>query len=379
MNLSAINSMPVTRKKRISYLDLLKFIAMSFICFAHVLQRYYYPEFAHTIGFSILYSVELSIFFFVGGYLTIRPNSLKELLLYLLKMIVTYLGPAYLFTCLSIWLLPQFAEQSFSYWMGVLYHGTDTFYWYFLVAFFINGILAVGYYLSQLCFKKNGLKWDFFRVLIVTLICCAYWYGFSCIYNAPGLGPQCLSCDHVLYYLPIAFVGFLFAIFKPYFLKLKKASFITWITFGLCLIGYIVSLVFYSDWLAGLSGSFLDIFYHVLGSLTGTLVYFILAYYLSKIGWISKLSSLGRLSGPFYLIHVFFIRLIRSYVSRPTSLDGGMTIFVISFMFIFYFASLLLTWVLVKIPLTDLLLFFDYRRGKELIKVCNNDAKTDKK
>jgi acyltransferase len=369
----------VTGKKRISYLDLLKFIAMSFICFAHVLQRYYYPNFVHTIGFSILYSVELSIFFFVGGFLAKHPTSIKELLSYLLKMIVTYLGPAYLFTCLSIWLLPQFAEQSFSYWMGVLYHGTDTFYWYFLVVFFINGILAVGYYLSQLCFKKDGLKWDLFRVIIAALICCISWYGFSCIYNAPGLGPQCLSCDHVLYYLPIAFVGFLFAIFKPYFLKLKKTSLITWMTFGLCLIGYIVSLVFYSNWLGGLSGSFLDIFYHVLGSLAGTLVYFILAFYLSKVGWIAKLSSLGRLSGPFYLVHVFFIRLIRSYTTRPTSFDGGMTIFVISFMFIFYFASLLLTWVLVKIPLTDLLLFFDYRRGKELIKVRNNDVKMGKK
>ena len=156
-------------------------------------------------------------------------------------------------------------------------------------------------------------------------------------------------------------------------------SLITWITFGLCLVGYIISLVFYPDWLTGLSGSFLDIFYHVLGSLAGTIVYFILAYYLSKIGWIAKLSSLGRFSGPFYLIHVFFIRLIRSYVSRPTSLDGGMTIFVISFMFIFYFASLLLTWVLVKMPLTDLLLFFDYRRGKELLALGKNDTKTGKK
>src|SRR5574344_2870433 len=110
-------------KKRISYLDLLKFIAISFICFAHVLQRYYYPNFVHTIGFSILYSVELSIFFFVGGFLAKRPTSIKELLSYLLKMIVTYLGPAYLFTCLSIWLLPQFAEQNFSYWMGVLFRG----------------------------------------------------------------------------------------------------------------------------------------------------------------------------------------------------------------------------------------------------------------
>ena len=366
-------------KKRISYLDLLKFIAMSFICFAHVLQRYYYQNFAHTIGFSILYSVELSIFFFVGGYLVKRPKTLKELLLYLLKMVVTYLGPAYLFTCLSIWLLPQFAEQSFSYWMGVLFRGTDTFYWYFLVAFFINGILAIGYYLSQLFLKKEGFKWDLFRVLIVVLVCGASWYGFSCIYNAPGLGPKTLSCDLTLYYLPIGFVGFLFAIFKPYFLKLKKASLITWITFGLCLVGYIISLVFYPDWLTGLSGSFLDIFYHVLGSLAGTIVYFILAYYLSKIGWIAKLSSLGRFSGPFYLIHVFFIRLIRSYVSRPTSLDGGMTIFVISFMFIFYFASLLLTWVLVKMPLTDLLLFFDYRRGKELLALGKNDTKTGKK
>jgi peptidoglycan/LPS O-acetylase OafA/YrhL len=379
MNLCVIPSTPATIKKRIPYLDLLKFIAMSFICFAHVLQRYYYPNFAHTIGLSILYSVELSIFFFVGGYLAKRPKTFKELLLYLLKMVVTYLGPAFLFTCLSIWLLPQFASHDFSYWMGVLYRGTDSFYWYFLVAFFINGILAVGYYLSYLCFKKDGFRWDLFRSIVVALILCGYWYGFSCIYNSPELGPKTLSCDLTLYYLPIAFIGFVFAIFKQYFIKLKKASLISWITFVLSLISYIISLVFYSDWLTGLGGSFLDIFYHFLGSLAGTLVYFILAYYLSKVGWISKLSALGRLSGPFYLVHVFFIRLIRSYVSRPSSFDGGMPIFIISFMFIFYFASLLLTWILVKVPLTDFLLFFDYKRGKELLVLCKNDTKTGKK
>lgn len=352
--------------KRVPYLDLLKFIAMSFICFAHVLQRYYYSDFVHSIGFSLLYSVELSIFFFVGGYLAKRPKSLKELLAYLLKMAVTYLGPAYLFTCLSIWLLPQFASQGFSYWMSVLFYGTDTFYWYFLVAFFINAILAVGFYLSNLCFRKPGLKWDLLKVLMVAVICCGYGYGFSCIYNAPGLGPKCLSSDLTLYYLPFGFLGFAAAIFKPYFLKMKKASIVSWSLFAFSLVGYVISLIFYPDWLDGLDGSFIEIFCHMLGSLSGTIVYFILAVYLVKIPFVLKLSSLGRLSGPFYLIHVFFIRLIRSYTSRPTYFDAGAIFFVISFMFIFYFGSLLLTWLLVKCPWTDFVLFFNYKRRKEL-------------
>lgn len=349
---------------RLRHLDLLKWIAMSFVCLSHFLQRFYYPDFTSSIGFSILYSVELAIFFFVGGYLVKRCKTLKDLLLYLLKLIVTYLGPAYLFTCLSIWTLPQYADGDFGTWMNVLYRGTESFYWYFLVAVFVNAILAIGSYLSHLAIKKESLGMETLRSLIVAALASAYSGIFIYIYNAPDLGPTVLSSRMVLCYLPIAFVGFFVPTYLPYFRELQKKEAWMWSLFALSMIGYVVSLCFYPNWLSGMNGSFGTILCHVLGSLSGAIAYYILSIQLVRIPFVAPLSSLGQLSGPFYLVHVYLVRLLAAFIDRPEVFSAGSIFFVISFMLIFYLGSLALTWLLVAFPYTNLVLFFDPQVAK---------------
>ncbi|MCB9498368.1 MAG: acyltransferase family protein [Bacillales bacterium] len=364
---NTLNATCTKPNNRIPYLDLLKFIAMTFICFGHVLQRYYVVGFTQTIGFAILYSVELGIFFFVGGYLAKKPKKLKILLLYILKMFITYLIPAFLFTCLSIWFLPRFEGNNFAYWMNQLFYYTDTFYWYFLVAFLLNVGIAASYYFSQLIFKKEGLKYDIMRSVIILVLMGLYSLIFIYIYNSPTLGPKCLSSDLTLYYISIVFIGSMFSTFHKYFENIKSRHLIRGAIFLVCLAGYITSLYYFSNWFTVLDTPFKDISTHMLGSLAGTICYVYLAFYLSKLTFVSKVSVLGKYSGPFYLVHVFFIRLLYSFSSRPIDMVPSAILYVMIFMIIFYFGSLVVTIILVKIPYTDIILFMNYKRFKQAL------------
>jgi len=348
--------------RRIPYLDLLKFIAMSFVCFMHVIQRWGPKDFTATIGFAILYSLSLSVFFFVGGFFVKRPENLKDLGLYLVKLILTYLAPAYLFVVISVFTLPQYQSKDFGYWMNVLYRGTDAFYWYFLVAVFINAALAISFYLSRRVFKKAILSHDFLRSVMAALLLLAYSSVFIYIYNAPDLGPRVLASGQVLLYLPIAFVGFLFATFKRYFAKGETFSYFRISLIGASLIIYVVSLCLFPDWLSSLSGTFWQITLHMLGGLGGAIALYFLAMGLCRFATVRKVAALGVYSGPYYLVHVYFIRLINSYVERPSTMDPSSVFFLVSFLIVFYLGSLMMTIGLVEFPFTDILLFADYRR-----------------
>ena len=357
-------------KVRLTRYDLLKLLAMFLICITHCFQRFYSNySFLNSIFFAIPYSVSLGLFFFSGGFFIKRTTNLKELGFYILKTLITYLVPAYLFTCLSIWTLTQYDDHNFGYWMMVLYKYTDTFYWYFLTACFINIAIAIFYYLSKLVFRKGEFKSDIFRWLFIFLALADYIWIFIAIYNKwfDGIGPKCLSSDMLLYYLPISFIGFSLAIFFPYIKTSKATSLISLFSTIFCFLVWIsVVIIYRNNWFEGLSGSFLDIFWRWLGSVAGVFFLYQMAKHLSKFTFVKTLSSLSKYSGPFYLIHVYFIRLIYSYFELPASYQWYEHILVVGGSLTFFTVSLLLTMVLVKIPYTDILLFANFMRYKNL-------------
>lgn len=357
-------------KLRLTRFDLLKLLAMFLICMTHCFQRFYSNySFTNSIFFAIPYSVSLGLFFFTGGFFIKRTSSLKELGFYILKTIITYLAPAYLFTCLSIWTLSQYGGHDFGWWMMALYKYTDYFYWYFLTACFINIPIAIFYYLFHLIYKKDGFKLDVLRWLLVLFSLAGYMWIFIAIYNKSfeGIGPKCLSSDMFLFYLPTVFIGFTFAIFSPYIKKSKATTFMTLFISVLCLFIWIsIVIIFQNNWFQGLSGSFLDIFWRWLASITGTFFLYQVATYISKYQAVKKISFLGRYSGPFYLIHVYFIRLIYSFFDLPPFFQWYEHIFVVGGSLAFFALSLLVTIALVKIPYTDMLLFANFMRYKNL-------------
>lgn len=357
-------------KVRITRFDLLRLLAMFLICMTHCFQRFYSQySFLNTIFFALPYSFSLGLFFFTGGFFIKKTNSLKELGLYILKTLVTYLLPAYLFTCLSIWTLEQFKDHNFGYWMMILYKYTDTFYWYFLTACLINIPIAIFHYISHLIVKRDGPRFDVARLLFVIVGLAAYMLIFIKIYNRDyeEIGPKCLSSDMFLYYVPVVLIGFTTSIFSNY-IKLNKTtslmslfttifSFVVWIS---------IVIVYQNKWYQGLSGSFFDIFWRCISTIMGVLFFYQLAAYISRFSFIKRISSFGKYSGPFYLVHVYFIRLIYSYFTLPPSYQWYEHVFVLGGSLLFFFLSLLVTYCLVKFPYTDILMFANYKRISDL-------------
>ena len=357
-------------KKRLTQFDFIKFLAMFFICMIHFFQRFYGSySYLNTIYFALPYSVAIGLFFFTGGYFIKRPRSLKELLYYILKTLIIYLIPAFLFTCLSIWLLPQYEGHNFGYWMMILFRYTDSFYWYFLTACLINIPIAIFFYLSQLIWKHDFRKEKIFRGFFILLSLCAYSGVFIAIYNRQftDLGPKCLASDMFLYYIPIVLLGFGT---KSYLSNLKDNQatrltrlLLTLLTFTIWIS---VVIIYQSHWGEGLSGSFFDIYWRHLGTFCGVIFFYQIAKYLSRLKAIVKIAKFGQYSGPFYLIHVFLIRLIYDYMILPSSYSWYQHLLAISCSLLFFIASLSLTILLVKIPYTDILLFGKFTRYKEL-------------
>ena len=361
-------------QERLIAFDILKLVAMSYVLFGHVLQRWYVVNFTQTVGFSFFYSVSLAIFFFVGGFFVKKATKITDLLLYLAKLFISYIVPAFLFTCLSIWLLPRFADHDFAYWMGELYYRTDTFYWFFLTAFFINTILGIGYYLTNLFFKESSLIDDLLKTMFLVVFLVIFSSVFIYIYNANDLGPGTLSANMFLYYLPIAFLGFLLATFKKYFASLKKIKFLRITAFAISSSIYIVGLWHYQNWLGGLNSSFNEIAWRMIIACAGVISYYYIALFVERFTIIQKVAKYAKYSGPFYLVHVFLIRLLATYLPRPEVFNNGTMLFIVFLTVGFYIGSLGITMLMVDFPFTNLLFFGDYKSIKKIRRLFQKSA-----
>ena len=143
-----------TEKNRIGEFDLLKFIAMSYVVISHVLQRII-TGLTTTRWFGFFYSVHMSIFMFVGSYFVKRAEKFKDLIMYLLKMLLYYIFPALLFTIITVFTIERYNTNNLIYWLREFLYRTDTFYWYTIVAYFINASLSIGFYIANKIFKTG--------------------------------------------------------------------------------------------------------------------------------------------------------------------------------------------------------------------------------
>jgi hypothetical protein len=171
----------------------------------------------------------------------------------------------------------------------------------------------------------------------------------------------------VLYYFPLTLFAFIFNTFKPYLSHLSKVKILKGIGALVALVIYVPILIVYRNWLPNLNGSFIRIATLWLGSLSGTLLYYYGLAYLSKFIIAQKISYFGRFSGPFYLVHVYLVRLFATYITRPTLFDSPTIMFVTFLTIIFTVGSLFITIILCFIPYTDFFLFLNYKRLKDML------------
>ena len=163
----------------------------------------------------------------------------------------------------------------------------------------------------------------------------------------------------------MAFVGFAFRSFIPYFNKIKNNIKLTIeiIIFILAFAGYIISMYFFPNWLY--IPNYSSLIYHMLSSLAGVLVYYYFCKLIIKLNICKKLATFGQYSLQLYLVHVLLLRSITQYVAKVTVFDVYGITFIISYILVIWLGSLAVTILLSKCKYTDVILFGNYRRFKE--------------
>lgn len=353
-------------QKRLAEFDLLKFIAMSYVVFSHVLQRII-TGLTSTRYFGFFYSVHMSMFMFVSGYFVKRVEKFKDLILYLLKMLLYYIFPAILFTIITVFTIERYNAHDLVYWLNEFLLRTDTFYWYTIVAYFINASLAIGFYIANKLFKTGTFKKELLNSLLSLVFASILLLPFVYIYLYKD--PALLATNQLIYLAPMAFVGFAFKSFLPYFSKLKNKIKlpIEIAMFVLALSGYIVSMYYFPNWLSMPTTD--SLIYHMLGSLAGVFAYYYFCKLITKLNIFKKLSTFGKYSLQLYLVHVLLLRSITQYVAKVTVFDVYGITFIISYILVIWLGSLAVTMLLSKSKYTDILLFGNYRRFKEFKKI----------
>lgn len=343
-------------KVRLTHFDLLKLIALLFVCFSHVYQRTV-PNATQTIIFGIFYSVHMSIFMFVGGYFVKRCDSLKELAKYIGKMILYYVYPAVIFTILTVISMERYSGRDVLYWLNEFYVRTDTFYWYAISAIIINGFLAISVYIARKIIRKNGLPGELMTNAIVLILFGLLFLPIIFIFKSET--PGMLASNLTVEFVPLAVAGFLIKSFGKYIKINAKSRTIEIAVAIVCLVGYIVALINFQGWLK--KNTNLLLFLHQLGALAGVYCYYVLSKWLCRIKPIANISAYGKYSYPIYLVHVYLIRVITPYVSRITEVNFYSVSFVIIYALVFTFGSMVISIALTKNKYINFVLFGDYK------------------
>lgn len=355
----------VTAKKRLSEFDLLKFIASTYVVISHVLQRII-TGLTSTRYFGFFYSVHMSIFMFVGGYFVKRAEKFKDLILYLLKMFIYYIFPAVLFTIITVFTIERYNTHDLVYWLNEFLYRTDTFYWYTIVAYFINAAVAIGFYIANKIFKSGTFKKEVLNTLLSLIFASILLLPFVYVYIYKD--PALLATSQLIYLAPMVFAGFAFKSFAPYMSRLKtKIKLPIRITvFILALAGYAVSMYFFPNWLDMPDNQ--SLIFHMLGSFAGVLAYYYFCKLITQLNIFKKLSVFGQYSLQLYFVHVLLLRSITQYVAKVTVFDVYGITFIVSYILVIWLGSLAVTMLLSKCKYTDILLFGNYRRFEEFKK-----------
>ncbi len=338
-------------KRRITYLDLIKLIALIFVCVSHVYQRTV-PNAINTKFFEFLYSLHMALFMLVGGILVKKTTSFKELGKYILKLMLSYLFPAVLFTLITVLIVPNYKNHDILYWFKEYVVRTDTFYWYFISAFIINTLLAFSYTASNKIFKK-----PYFSFPLMALFNALFIFILVILYKQ--LGRDVLAFDLTLFYYFIGAVGFITYYIHELVEKTNKALFIRLIVLGITLASYITGFIILRSWVK--MTNFLIDDYHfiwyLVTSTAGAIATYIISMLLVRIKVIDRASVYGKYSKEFYLLHVLFLRIITPYVAKISGFTLYSVVFIICYSLVILTSTLSISVLLNKNKYISLALF----------------------
>lgn len=293
-------------KQRLSYLDLVRAIAMIMVVFCHVMSRMMYDA-GNTVFFNIIWLSQIPLFMLVSGMLAPsgkKVQDAKGLFFQLAKKAAVYLIP-----CLSYSIITSIISSS--NWFHVIEQSVknpEVNLWFLWVLFMFVFLFTIGQYIANKIHGKNALKvlTPPLLILIPAAICAIYMVASKQDLSLLGLK---YFAYYSVFYIAGYFINLLLKHLSskeiPHVGIWNLVVFLVTTAIFLFIAIYFKGIINYSD------TNIRQLLIRLAGSFTSSISIILACYYLSKkfprfIGFISKA---GRYSLEIYYLHMLFLRL----------------------------------------------------------------------
>lgn len=224
--------MKITEKRRDTYVDFLRGIAMLLVVLGHTMAGSAEGS-QNGVLFNIVWSLQIPLFVVISGYVTRYgsvPTDAAGLLKLLGRRTLAYLLPWFVFTILINGLILQ--KQTLTA-ESVFWH-MDSGYWFLITIWFISVI----YILSRFCAEKLCRR----KAAVPAVVLGFYLVGMAVLAGLGYMaGLKFLCIKLTLYYMPFFFSGYLFGVFQDKF-KNRSSNAIS-VVVAVCTAGWLIAIV----------------------------------------------------------------------------------------------------------------------------------------
>lgn len=288
----------MTDKKRDTYVDTLRGVAMLLVVLGHTLTEAVEHS-QNSILFNIIWSLQIPLFILVSGYVTRygrKPETISETMKLLVRRTVAYILPWIIFTVVINGIILKKQEVT----PRALFWNMDYGYWFLITIWCINIAFILSRFIAgKMCKKQSVLTY-------ITLIFYGCFVGlYALIGYFAGMSFFCIKLT--LYYMPFYFLGYLFGVYKDTIFS----RFFTGIQIiiAACTVVWVVAIVklhlFYLD------DTFPTIIIRAGVSLSGCIAVCGLFKAFSASGIIYRFTGwIGARTIEIYLLHNFFLNMI---------------------------------------------------------------------
>lgn len=304
-------------KSRIFLIDLVRGFAILLVIFGHVIETNTI-SYETSMIFNIIWSLQMPLFMIISGFLNYRIiKNYKELTIYFKKKFISLLFPWLIWTFVIKSILDKGfgIKEYIDYFRWILFN-MDSGYWFLFSLWTICSLFGVSSFIASK-FSKN-VKIQFIYTVIIILFLSLFLLVLGLLF---GLNFLCIKLT--LYYIPFFLIGY---IIKYVFKNKQKSSFFNKILekiFFPSLVLYILLIINFNLYLN--NDTLLDIFIRMIISLIGSFLIFMILNCISNKQYLllKGLSYAGYYSLELYLVHYFFIRIIKVHeLPILLSIDG---------------------------------------------------------
>ena len=294
-------------KVRNDKIDIVRGIAILLVVMGHIIYEFQGAE--HGFLYNAIFAVQMPLFMIISGYITIysRPvDSISAFGKRLLKRTLALMLPWLVWTLMRYFV--QGVEVPLLRYLLYLFEHMDVGYWFLVSLWTIDLVFNLSLLFSSLGKQKELKKYPklFVQcVYVVILFGCLFLIGMLIGFNS-------FAIKYSLYYLPFFCLGYLFAYVYDDISEKKWFNTASSVFITAC--GVVFAVLCYRFNVKNSDDTVLNILIRLLASLSGCTVIF---GTINKLSCNSKAWSVikfyGKHSLELYVIHYFFLNLIKTY------------------------------------------------------------------